>query len=203
MNIIIRDYRPNDEAQIVDVYRDGCNSLRQSRGGLHPETTVDTLLNKPDKKIGAMLTKSRLSVAEVKETGELAGIGGMTNGLLSRILKSTFSKNHYVKEKFQRGRAGIHVGAMLRQATIDRAKNLGFRKIYGYSTQEATGFHKRFGARFFPKYDSSQDKGLVQHHYYEIELRYSIWNKLRIEPHIFLFLKTCGQIVEPLRKLIK
>lgn len=152
---------------------------------MHRDGQVERALQKSDENILARMTHGvRLVVAEVKETGEIVGTGGITCGLMSRFLNSTYSRNHYVKEAFQRGRAGVSVGSMLRRATIDKARSMGFRKIYGFSTPESKGFHQRFGALFFPAYDMTFSETTVAFNYYEIHLRQCIWNRIIIEPYI-------------------
>lgn len=101
---------------------------------------------------------------------------------------SVCSRGFYVKEKFQRGRAGVSVGKLLAKARIKWASEMGFRKMYGYSTPESTGFHEKFGARFFSSHDSIY-AGDVRVHYYEIELRPSRLNGLRFEPYVSELIK--------------
>jgi len=152
---------------------------------MHRDGQVEQALHKSDENILARMTHGvRLVVAEVKETGEIVGTGGIGWGLMSRLLNSTYSRNHYVKEAFQRGRAGVSVGSMLRRATIEKARSMGFRKIYGFSTPESKGFHQRFGAAFLPAYDMRFSESTLAFNYYEIHLRRSIWNHIMIEPYI-------------------
>ncbi len=202
MNIIIRDYKPSDAAQVVQVYRDSFDSNRKSRGGLHPDKAVDELLSKTDNELHSMIAKGVLMVAQIKETGELAGIGGISNKWINRLLKSTYSKNHCVKERFQHGRCGVSVGSLIRKSTIDKARHMGFTKIYGYSTPEAITFHKKFGARFFPQYNFRYLHKAVELQYYEIALRPGILNNIRLEPYLFQLGKIRNRILSLLRKLV-
>ncbi len=186
MEINIRSYRPADAKQVIEVFRDSFNTLRKSRGGAHPDAAVDKFLDASDREILGRITRGAvLLVAEVKETGEIAGTGAVTNRPVDRLLNSTYSRTHYVKEKFQHGKTGVNIGSMLRRATIQKARDLGFRKIYGYSLPESVGFHKKFGAKYLPRYNFRYLEGAVEVHYYEIELRPSIRNSIRIEPYIF------------------
>ena len=130
------------------------------------------------------LPNTTIVVAEVEETGEMAGFGAISNNWRNKILKSCYSKFHFVKEKFQRGRAGVNVGRMLRKKTISMAASKNYRKIYGYATTEAIGFHKKFGAKFFPEYNHPSNIEGATDNYYEIELRPSFLNGLKIEPNI-------------------
>jgi len=185
MNIIIRDYKAGDSSQIVEVFRDSMNTLRKSKGGTHPDDAVDKAVNEPDDELQKMLEwGSAIIVAEVQETGEIAGMGAITTKWYNRLLRSTMSRAHFVKEKFQRGRAGVSVGKMLRIASIQKAKGLGFRKIFGYSTPEAVGFHKKFGAVFYPEHNGFYLDKRVVTQYYEIELRKSALNRMRPEAYI-------------------
>ncbi len=194
MEIEIRDYRSGDAKQVIEVFRDSFNTLRKSRGGNHKDSTVDSVVNQPDDATLRMVTSGRLLlVAEVTETGEIAGIGAISDTRADRILGTRYSRTHYVKEKFQRGKAGVSVGKMLRLATIEKAKKLGARKMFGYATIESVGFHKKFGARFMPMFNSSYLDG-VRSYYYEIELRPSFWNRITVEPFIFQFSKLLGKL---------
>ncbi|MEW6035037.1 MAG: hypothetical protein AB1529_00350 [Candidatus Micrarchaeota archaeon] len=185
MEIVLREYRPEDAPEIVDVFRDACNALRKSRGGAHPDEDIDRFTGKSDAELLEILERgARITVAEVKGTGRLAGIGAITVDRVARLIGSTYSKDHYVREEFQRGKAGVSVGRMLREATLKAARDMGFRKLYGYSTPEATGFHAKFGAIFHPGHDSTYMGG-VRILYYETELRKSRLNAIRIEPYVF------------------
>ncbi|MFQ5835785.1 MAG: GNAT family N-acetyltransferase [bacterium] len=200
IEITIRDYHPKDALEVVKVFRDSNNTLRKSKGGKHPDDVMDKMMKMSDRRIITWITQGRvLLVAEVKETGEIAGIGTIDKVWRNRLLNSTCSANHYVKEKFQRGRAGVSVGSMLRRETINKAKSLGFRKMFGYSNPEAVGFHKRFGAKFFPAYNIKAYKNTVELNYYEFELYASIWNSIRIEPNIFKMIMLWNDIRRSLR----
>ncbi len=190
VEVIIRDYCPADASKVIEVFRDSYNTLRRSKGGIHPDDEVDKMLKRSDKDILAMLTcDAVLYVAEVRETGEIVGIGAICNGWKHRLLNITYSKGHYVKEKFQRGKAGVNVGSMLRQATIDKAKSMGFRKICGHAHPESKGFHEKFGAKFLPAYDTKLCGNTVELKYYEFELRPSIWNDFGIELYAFRLIR--------------
>jgi hypothetical protein len=190
IEIIIRDYRSKDAPGVVTVYRDSYNTLRKCKGGTHPDDEVKKALERSDKDILDIIVLGNvIVVAEVKETGEIAGIGAISNGLMSRCLNSTYSSNHFVKEKFQHGKAGVNVGSRLRCATVYKAKNMGFRKVYGYATPESRNFHKKFGAKFFSAYNIKYLNNTVQVNYYEFELHPSIWNIFRVEPYLFKLVK--------------
>jgi L-amino acid N-acyltransferase YncA len=196
LNLLVRPYRSSDAREIVRVYRDAYNSLRVSRGGLHPDWIVEKVQNKSDEELLMRLKDGySLAVAEVEETGELVGIGAISNRSIDRIFRSARSKSHYVRESCQRGKAGISVGSMLRRATLDRAKALGFRKVWGYAQPESRKWHKKFGARFYSRHDTYNPEHMARVHYYEIELRPSFWNSIRIEPCLFRI----GKLLSSLR----
>jgi len=186
MEVILRDYRREDKPQVVAVFRDSSESLRQSRGGMHSDEAIDRLLKMKDAELMLLLAAgTKLIVAEVKETGEIIGTGGLSSGPVDRIVGSVYSTTHYVKSNFQRGKAGVGVGSLLRTETLARAAKIGCRKMYGFSNPEAVGFHTKFGARFFPLHDREYLKPPIRLKYYEIVLRPSWWNILRIEPFVF------------------
>ena len=186
VEILIREYRPEDASRVLEAYRDSMQSLRASQGGIHPEWAVDMDISRPDEELlSGMTYRSILLVAEVKGTGEVAGIGGLGIGLLNRLAGCVYSKAHYVKRAFQRGKAGISVGSMLRKATISTASGMGFRKLYGYTTSESVSFHAKAGARLVPMFNRMHKERKVCLRYYEIELRRNILNALPIEPIIF------------------
>jgi L-amino acid N-acyltransferase YncA len=192
VEVIIRNYRSGDAGQVVAVCRDSFSTLKKSQGGTHPDDKVDELIQKPDSVILDRLTSGgRLLVAEVKDTGELAGMGAVSTTAMSRILGSCYSRSHYVKKKFQGGKAGLNVGSMLRTATIEKAKSLGTRKMFGYATKDSMGFHRKSGAKFNPRFNSSYLGG-VRTYYYEIALRPSIWNAIPFEPVLFQLSKLLG-----------
>ncbi len=165
------------------MIRDSFNTLRKSRGGEHPDDELDRWLKRDDQAILNFVIKDAIViVAEDTETGELAGLGAYTNRLSDRLLGSTYLKGLYVREKYQRGKSGTHVGSMLRDERIKQAKKLGFRKIYSFSVPEATGFHAKAGAKFYPSHDMAYMRGKVRVSYFEIELKKSHLNSLRIEP---------------------
>jgi hypothetical protein len=185
MEISIRRAAPADIPKLPAVFRDANDSLRKSQGGLTPDKEIDRLNALPDSGLRRNFTRGAvLFVAEVRGTGEIAGMGALTDNFISRIVGSTYSRSHYVLRAFQHGKGGVSVGRLLREATIAEAKRLGFRKMYGYSTAEAIGYHKKFGAVFHPQYDF-RVLGNTLSHYYEIELRRSALNWLHIEPYIF------------------
>ncbi len=192
MELLIRDYRDEDAAAVIGIFRDAYNTLRASKGGIHPDDEVDETLAKPDREVLARLTRSCvLLVAEVQGTWELIGTAAIRDGLAYRFFKSTLSMNHYVKEGFQRGRAGVSVGSLLRRATIERARSMGFRKLCGYAYPESKPFHERFGATFFPAHDIRDPGSTVPLCYYEFELRPCFWNGFRFEPHAITLVRTC------------
>ena len=192
MELLIREYRDEDAAAVIGIFRDAYNTLRASKGGIHPDEEVEKTLAKPDRWILARLTSGCvLLVAEVSGSGELAGTAAIRSGLAYRFFKSTLSMNHYVKERFQRGRAGVSVGSLLRRASIEKARSMGFRKICGYSYPESKPFHARFGAVFFPAHDIRDPDSSVPVCYYEVEVRPSVWNRFRFEPHAVTLVRTC------------
>jgi hypothetical protein len=187
MEIIIRDYRPGDAAQAKSVIRDANDSLRKSHGGMHPDESVDWMIQDSNRRSMSMRrgSKSKLVVAEVKGTGEIIGTGAIIRSRFDWLIGSAYSTAHYVRQDFQRGKAGVSVGSLLRKETLARARDQGCRKVYGFSNPEAVGFHKKFGARFFPNHDRSHLVPPVRLCYYEIELKPSGWNALKLEPHTF------------------
>jgi hypothetical protein len=185
VEVVIRDYLPDDARQIIDIYRDSFTTLKKSKGGGHPDGKVDKIIQKPDKYLlKKLVSDGILVVAQVKGTHEIVGIGAISNTFTSGFLGSRYSRSHYVKASFQKGKAGVNVGTMLRVATIEKAKTLGARKLFGYSTNESVEFHKKFGARFVPRYNCTYLGGIPTN-YYEIVLRKSIWNNIPFEPVLF------------------
>jgi len=184
MELRIRDYRPGDAREVVEIFRDSYNTLRESKGGLHPDEEVDEVLALPDEAILDRLTQSSLLVvAEIVETGELAGTGAIRDGLAHRLVGSTFSMNHYVPERFQKGRADVSVGSALRKATIEKARQLGYRKLCGLAVPESKGFHAKFGAVFFPEHNASDWHSGVEYQYYEFVFRESPLNAIKFESY--------------------
>ena len=178
--IRIRSYRQQDAAHVIAIYRDACESLRKSKGGQQSDHTVDALITQSDREIlHDLTTNSILLIAEVD--GDSAGIGVLTRTLPLRLCNSAYSKAHYVLRKYQ----GKGVGSRLRHATLDLARQLGCRKVYGFSTPEAVEFHKRFGARFIPRLDTVDPKSGMKLQYYEFALKQSILNEVRFEPLFF------------------
>lgn len=195
VEIAIRKYEDRDAQGVLAVFRDANDTLRKSRGGAHPDCDVDALLSKSDDELlGIIRHGSVIFVAEVKGTGEIAGMGAITNNLVARTLGSTYSKNHYVKEAYQHGKAGVSLGRPLRDATLAEARRLGFRKMYGYSTPEAAGFHRKFGAVFHPRYNTVMF-GSVVLQYYEIELRKSALNGIHMEPYAVMLGRMYGWLL--------
>jgi hypothetical protein len=197
MEIIVRPYREGDP--IVGIYRDSNNTLRKSRGGLHPDAVVDEAVGRKDADIlKELLFGGGMMVAEVKDTGELAGIHAFNDRWINRLLGSAYSRSLYVAGKFQHGKAGVSVGMLLRKAILASARDKGYRKVFGYSTPEAIGFHKKFGAVFFPRYNHKLKGKDMQFHYYEVELRHSKFHGPRLEPYLFdfigLYLRVIGRI---------
>ncbi len=200
MNISIRHYEQRDWKELLSVFRDASDTLRKSRGGTHPDDEIKALSGKADGELlKIILHGSIVFVAEVDGTGKLAGMGAITNHLPSRILNSTFSRNHYVRGAFQRGKAGISVGRLLREATLGEARRRGFRKVCGYSAPESVGFHRKFGAIFYPAHDDCLF-GTVRLRYYEIELRKSIFNSIRVEPLVHRLGRDFGSLLGYLRR---
>ncbi len=183
MKIILREYHSADRRQVADVIRDGFQTLRKSRGGMHPDDRLDAWLSQDDGTITSYVLKdASVVVAEVEGTGEIAGIAAFTDRLGDRILKSTYVKGLYVREKYQRGKGGVRVGSMLRDERMRRIRERGFRKIYGFSVPESRAFHEKSGARFYPSNDIRYMGGSVRLGYYELILRRSPLNAIQIEP---------------------
>jgi L-amino acid N-acyltransferase YncA len=183
MEIVVREYRKEDAKQVIGVFRESYDGLRASKGGNHPDETVDRTISRSDAEILQELEYGAfLLVAQVKESGEIAGMSAFQNRWINSFLKTTYGRSMYVKPAFQRGKSGIRVGTLLRKTLLERAVSMGFRKVYGYSTPEAVGFHEKFGAKFFPSFNSRGTS--IEFHYYELNLRPSIWNEIRIEPYI-------------------
>ncbi len=111
-------------------------------------------------------------------------MGAYNDRLADRLLGSTYLKGLYVREKYQRGKSGIHVGTMLRDERIRRARLRGFRKIYAFSGPEAIRFHEKGGAKFYPSHDMAYMHKKVRVRYFEIVLRKSPLNSLRFEPYL-------------------
>jgi hypothetical protein len=186
MKIRLRDYRPGDEKGIISVFKDANNPRRISKGGIYPDEKIDQIQKWSDEKIRSfMVDGNHLFVVEIEETDEIIGTGGISTGWTNFLFRSTHSRAHFVKEDYQKKKTGLSFGKMLREATISKAASLGFRKIFGYSAASAIGFHKKFGAKTYPKYNKkSPFSHSVELQYYEIKLHDSIWNNLRIEPYI-------------------
>ncbi|MFH0884972.1 MAG: hypothetical protein V1861_04640 [Candidatus Micrarchaeota archaeon] len=185
MKITLREYVPGDFSRVARVIRDGFDTLRESRGGKHPDEELDIWLKQDDEAIaGVVLKDAVVLIAEDRDTGEIAGVGGFTNRISDRLLGSTYLKGLFVREKYQRGKSGPHVGSILRDERLRRAKKMGFRKIYAFSGPEALGFNAKAGSKFYPEHDMAYMWGKVRVHYYEIELRESPLNSLRLEPYL-------------------
>jgi len=183
VKVVLREYLPSDHQQVAQVIRDGFNTLRVSRGGQHPDAELDKWLSMDDAKIvGYVLRSAQVFVAYDEDTGEIAGIGAFTDRLIDRILGSAYVKGLYVREKYQRGKGGVKVGSMLKDERIRRIRERGFRKIYAFSVPESRGFHEKAGAKFYPEHDIYYMNGAVRLGYYEIILRKSPLNAIRIEP---------------------
>jgi hypothetical protein len=191
MEVVIRDYSSKDFPGVVRVLKEAHDGLRQSRGGLHPDKAMDMLVAGTDAQIFSRIVgDAELIVAEDKETGRILGIGGLSQAWTDRLLGSAYSTAHFVSPDFQRGKAGVGVGTLLRKATFELAAKKGCRKIYGFATPESIGFHERFGAKFYPRENYVYVMGQVPLHYYEIILKPSMWNGLRLEPLLFKLSKS-------------
>jgi len=185
MDISIRDYEPRDSEGVVDAYLDSSNSLRKSRGGQHPDEAIDGIINRSrEETLHILLYGNHMLVAEVKGSGEIAGFGALGKRWINLFSGSASIKFIYVKERYQGGKAGVKVGSLLMEAMVEKASAMGFRKIFGYSVPEAVGFHGKSGAVFFPSHAVFHPMEKVTLLYYEICLRPSVWNGLRIEPHM-------------------
>lgn len=185
MSVVLREYQSSDLKQAAQVIRDGFNTLRVSRGGQHPDAELDKWLSQGDAQIvGYVHRSAKLFVAYDEETGEIAGIGAFTDRLIDRILGSAYVKGLYVREKYQRGKGGVKVGSLLRDERIRRIKERGYRKIYAFSVPESRGFHEKAGAKFYPQHDFYYMNGKVRLGYFEIILRKSPLNAVRMEPFL-------------------
>jgi len=185
MELILREYQKTDSQAIEDVYKDAMDSLRISRGGLHSDISVDDMTGRPDGEILNELTYGgTLLIAQDKDSGEICGIGGIGHRWIHRLIGSAYSRSHYVRQSFQRGRKGLNVGTMIRAAILERARSMGFRKLYGFSTPEAINFHTKFYARFLPFFNRTFNGGKTVLHYYEIDLEPNLFNRIPMEPFI-------------------
>jgi len=204
MDIIVRDYAPADGPQLVEVFSDATPSLRASNGGVHPDDEIDKLIGTPEPLMRERITKDACAVvAVVRETGQVIGMNAFTNGFLDRLTNSTYSKHMFVRDGFQHGKAGVSVGRLVREKLLQKARSMGYRKIFGYSTPEAVGFHRKFGAVFYPEHNTTYCEGKVELHYYEIELRKSFWNSIRFEPYLFKFFKFTTMLREVLGRSLR
>lgn len=200
ITIQIRRYRPGDGPGVVAAYRDSLNALRVSAGGVHPDAEIETIQSQPDADLERYLVSGGvLLVAEVAETGEIAGLGGIGTLLVYRLFGVAYSQKLAVKRRFQRGQAGVRVGSLLRQAMIDEARQRGCRKLFGYATREAVRFHASHGMRFRPEYDRVLGHSSVPACYYEYPLRPSLWNRVPIEPRLYWSYVWCDQFRHRLR----
>ena len=201
IELLIRDYSPGDFIGVLDVYRDALRSLKVSKGGKHPDASIDKAISASDEDMfGQIAGYGVLLVAEVKGTNEIVGIGSLGTGRLNHLIGSTYSRAHYVKLAYQKGRMGVNVGTVLRQATIRRASSMGFRKVFGHATVESVGFHSRFGARFFPSYDMKNPDGSIAGCYYEFIIRESLLNNLPLEPFVFWVQDSFVALIRHFRK---
>jgi L-amino acid N-acyltransferase YncA len=184
MEFVIREFSSADVPGIVDTFRDANNVLRKSKGGTHPDKTIDRIVNLPDNRLADMLTKDAFVLVAAID-GKIAGFTAFSNCLTDRILKTVYGKNLYVREKFQRGKAGINVGKELLSARKERMLAMGIRKYYSYSVPEAVGFQKKIGAKFHPFHDSYSLNESVKMKYFEVDIRPTMLNAVRVEPFIF------------------
>jgi hypothetical protein len=203
MEVVIRPYHPADALAVVEVYRDAYDVLRQSRGGRHADHIVDRVQSMADEALlRRLLHGYHLVVAEDTVTsGRLLGIGAISDRPIDRLLGSARSKSHYVRLGLQRGQGGVGLGTLLRNATLARARELGRRKVWGYAQPESRGWHGKFGACFYPWHDTYNPEHSLMVSYYEIELRPSFWNRVRIEPCIFRLSKLIPTIRARIRDL--
>lgn len=192
MSVRIRPYEARDAPGVVEVYRDAYDALRVSLGGRHADSIVDRIQALPDEALlDRLLCGYHLVVAESETDGRLLGIGAISDRRVDRLLKSARSKSHYVRAGQQRGRGGVGLGTKLREETLERARQQGYRKVWGYSQPESKGWHEKFGACFHPRHDTYNPEHEMTVHYYEIELRKSPWNAVRIEP---ILVRVAGQL---------
>ena len=196
MRIRVRPYETRDTEQVVDVYRDAYDVLRASGGGQHPDRVVEAIQGMSNESLlDRVLEGYALFVAEEVDTDRLIGIGAVSNRRVDRWLRSARSKSHYVRAAAQGGQKGVGVGSLLRAETLAYAKDLGCRKVWGYAQPESRRWHEKFGARLYPRHNTVNPEHSLRVHYYEIVLRESLWNSVRIEPCIFRitkFLRSLG-----------
>jgi len=203
MELILRNCTPEDAPQIGKIFRDSHNVLRQSRGGLHNDKYIDAIISKTDPEIYSILTAgSTLILAQIKGAGQVIGMGAFTTSPFSRLIGSSYSHGAGVLEAFQRGKSGVNVGRMIREEILARASAMGFRKLYGFSAPEAIGFHKRFGAVFYPASNRFQKEYGLEIHYYEIEIKKSFWNRIRIEPYAYALGLFYGRALSSIRRML-
>jgi L-amino acid N-acyltransferase YncA len=184
--IDIRPYQESDRDAVVDVYRDGYDALRIGHGGNHQDYLVDRVQNLSDEALARRILDGYfVVVAEESATGELLGIGAVSDRPLDRFLGSARSKTHYVRRNLQGGRGGVGIGSQLRQASLERARSLGHRKVWGYALSESRRWHAKFGATFHPFHNTYNPEHSSIVYYYEIILQPSGWNRLRVEPWLF------------------
>jgi hypothetical protein len=204
MRVAVREYASQDASHIVEVFRDSYNTLRKSRGGAHPDEAVNRIGALPDKTIQSLLTDGTiLFVAEVAETGEIVGLASFTYRLANRIFKSAQGNNLYVKEKFQRGKAGSSIGTMLIKAQSKKLAFLGFRKLYFYASPESVNFQKKMGAKFYSVHDHFFSCDNLTYKYCEVELRPNIMNNIRFEPCLIELISLIHELPHRIYKLIK
>ena len=201
MNLRIRPFESRDASGVVAVYRDAYDVLRASRGGRHADDVVDRIQAKSDEALlDQLLVGYYLVVAENQDDAALVGIGAISDRRIDRLLKSARSKSHYVRRGLQQGKGGLGLGTMLREVTLGRARELGYRKVWGYSQPESMGWHRKFGARFYPRHDTYNPDHAMLVRYYEIELRKSLWNCIRIEPSLWRMGKFVPTLLARLRE---
>jgi len=196
----IRPYQDGDAEGVVEVYRDAYDVLRASRGGHHADSIVDRIQAMSDEALlERLLHGYYLVVAESEDDGALLGIGAVSDRRIDRLLRSARSKSHYVRLGLQRGKGGVGLGTLLREATLGQARKLGYRKVWGYAQPESKGWHGKFGARFYRRHDTYNPEHSMRVYYYEIELRKSLWNSIRIEPCLFRLSKLVPTLKARLR----
>lgn len=204
MGIILREFVQSDLAQVACAIRDSHNTLRKSRGGTHPDGALDRFLSVSDAKLaGYVLRDAKVIVAFDEGSGKVAGVCAFTSRISDRLLGSTYLKGLYVREGYQRGKSGAKVGSMLRDERLRLVGRQGFRKVYAFAVPESIGFHKKSGAVFYPQHDIYYLENAVCLAYYEIILKKSVLNGIRIEPYLHRAGNRIFYLYELLRGLLR
>ncbi|MFH0737747.1 MAG: GNAT family N-acetyltransferase [Candidatus Micrarchaeota archaeon] len=180
IRIALRQADADDATHLLDVFRDGIQSLKESNGGKHPDAEIESWKKKPDKDLLSHICDGSFVLVAQDGRGAVVGMGAITIDIVAGLTGSSYSHAFFVRRSHQ----GQGVGRLLRDGCIAEARRRGYRKMYGYTYPESIGFHKRFGAVFYPEFDTGEGKRGDMVHYYEIPLRPSIFNGMMIEPYM-------------------